>query len=135
VSDLQKICYNCENAHSAVIMKLKPVKDCYEDTPKLSKALREFASDPEARTFFHPDALCGDIDKLLMKLSSNLDPLKFAIDFNKIQALSAELKQIGNYDWSIYMAFDTFARQLDDLSTDLRSRRSKPWNAGSTRAK
>lgn len=119
VADLQKICFNCEKAYSAVLAKLMPVKDSYEDTSKLSKALREFACDPEARAFFHPDALCGDIDKLLMKLSNNLDSLKYAIDIRRIAGLRGELQQIGNYDLAIYAGFDEFAKQLDNLSTDL----------------
>jgi len=120
VADLQTICSNCEKSYSEVLVKLRPVKDSYQDTAALAKALRDFASDPETRAAFHPDSLCGDVDKLLFKLQNNLDPLKYSIDWRKITDLKGELGLIGSYDGAIYASFDEFARQLDELSTELR---------------
>jgi hypothetical protein len=123
VADLQTICSNCEKSYSQMLVKLRPVKDSYQDTAALAKALRDFASDPEARAAFHPHSLCGDVDKLLFKLRNNLDPLKYSVDVRKIDDLRRELQLIGNYDGAIYASFDEFAGQLDNLSTELQGTR------------
>jgi len=121
VADLQKICGNCERAYSNLFAKLRPIKDSYNDTAALSTALRTFASG--SRADFHPDNLCGDINALLFKLENNLDALKYSVDLRKIGDLKSELTLIGSYDNWIYASYDAFAKQLDNLATELQAAR------------
>lgn len=122
VMDLQRICSNCESAYSTVLARLSSVKDAYRADPtELAKALRAFAGDQETRDAFKPDHLCGEVDQLLTKLESNLDPLKYAIDVQKLRPLRSTLRDMGNVDAAIYQEYDEFARQLDQLGDDLES--------------
>ena len=45
ISDLQRICSNCDTAYSTVLARLRPVKDAYQDTGELADALRSFSAD------------------------------------------------------------------------------------------
>jgi hypothetical protein len=65
--------------------------------------------------------LCGDIDNLLFKLGNSLDTLKYSVDIRRLSDLRKELQLIGNLDSAIYASYDEFAKQLDDLSTELRT--------------
>ena len=119
INDLQKICSNVETAYSNVLAQLRPIKDSYQDSAALAKALRTFAADQETRDSFKPDHLCSEVDRLLSKLENNLDPLKYSVDVSKIRALKQNIRFIGNVDAAIYQAYDEFARDLDNLSTEL----------------
>ena len=121
ISDLQRICSNCDTAYSTVLARLRPVKDAYQDTGELADALRSFSADQETRDAFKPYHLCGEVDFLLDKLESNLDPLKYSVDIGKVQALKRNLRFLGDYDYEIYETYDVFARQLDGLATELQS--------------
>ena len=123
VQDLQKICQNCETSYEAVLKRLAPIKDTFRRPDELAKELRAFAADPKARQSFKPERLCGEIDHLLVRLESNLDPLKYAIDISRIQEVKRTLGLVGNYDAAIYRSYDEFARQLDELATQIRDPR------------
>jgi len=117
--DLQKICLNCEKAYETVLERLAPIKDAFQDPGSLGKALRSFAADTRTRDTFKPEHLCSEIDYLIMQLESYLDPLKYSIDVTRIGDLRRQLKSVGNYDDAIYQSYDGFARQLDDLASQL----------------
>jgi hypothetical protein len=117
--DLQQICLKCEKAYETVLKRLSPVKDAFQDPKSLAKALRGFATDTKTRNAFKPEHLCGEIDHLITRLESNLDPLKYSIDVMRIQDLRKHLQSVGNYDAAIYQSYDGFARQLDELATQL----------------
>jgi hypothetical protein len=91
VEDLQRICLNCEKALDTVLARLRPIKDSYQSTPNLTKELRAFAADTETRNAFKPEHLCGDIDRLIVRLQSNLDPLKYSIDYTRIEEVRRNL--------------------------------------------
>jgi hypothetical protein len=119
IAEFKEICDSCEEAHSIVIKRLRPIKDAFSDTAKLAKELRDFAADSKTRTAFKPDHLCGQIDNLLSGLENNLDPLKYSVDVRKLKVLKTQLSVIGHYDAVIYDAYDEFTRDLDNLATDL----------------
>ena len=75
-ADLQAICTNCDAAYDAVLTRLVPIKNAFADPTALAAELRAFAADAATRANFKPDHLCGQVDQLLIRLSSNLDPLK-----------------------------------------------------------
>ena len=122
-NDLQAICTKVDDAYKQTLKMLRPVKDNYADQAKLASALRDFATDPTTRDAFKPEHLCGEVDMLLQKLESHLDPLKYAIDVRKIQTLHDEFGRIGNVDAAIYYEYDQFTRDLDDLATELQATR------------
>ena len=119
VEDLQRICDNCETAFGTVLSRLRPIKDSYQSAPSLAKELRAFAADSETRDAFKPEHLCGEIDQLIVRLRSNLDPLKYSIDYTRIEDLRNNLDMVGDYDAEIYESYDDFAKQLDKLATQL----------------
>jgi hypothetical protein len=96
ISDLQNICSNIEDAYDSVIARLVPVKSAYNDPGKLAAELRSFAADAATRRQFKPEHLCGQVDGLMARLSSNLDPLRYSIDFRRINDLRNHLAQFGS---------------------------------------
>src|SRR5688572_7070390 len=84
IADLQTICDNCDAAYDAVLARLVPVKNAFADPATLASELRAFAADAATRNKFKPQHLCGQVDHLLARLSSNLDPLKYSIDYRRI---------------------------------------------------
>lgn len=119
VDAVQQVCSRCEDAYSAVITALRPVKDAFGKPADLSGALREFASDAATRARFKPDQLCGDIDQLLQRLASNADFLKYSLDVRNIQRLRNTLAQMNNYDGALRAYYDEYAREMDSLATEL----------------
>jgi hypothetical protein len=120
VADLQGICSNCENAYTAVLVRLVPVKNAFTNHASLATELRNFAADAKIRSQFKPYHLCGQIDHLLTDLSNNLNPLKYAVDFRRIEGLRSSLSQFGDFDGAIYTSYDEFAAQLDKIATQIR---------------
>jgi hypothetical protein len=119
VKDLQDICLNCEAAYDAVLTRLVPVKDALSNKNKLSTELRAFAADSETRDKFKPEHLCGQVDQLLARLSSNLDPLKYSVDYRRIEGLRESLNQFGSFDAAIYQSYDELTSQLDQIATQI----------------
>lgn len=120
-NDLQAICTKVDEAHKQTLKMLRPIKDNLNDRDELASALRDFATDPATRDAFKPEHLCGEVDALLQKLESNLDPLKYAVDVRKLRSLRDEFGRIGNVDAAIYHEYDAFTRDLDDLATELQA--------------
>jgi hypothetical protein len=119
VVDLQTICSNCESAYDAVLTRLVPVKNAFADRAALASELRAFAADKTTRNKFKPDHLCGQIDHLLVRLSSNLNPLKYSVDYRRIEDLRRSLNQFGGFDGAIYQSYDELAAQLDQIATQI----------------
>lgn len=118
-NDLQQICLKCEKAYDTVLTRLGPVKDTFQHPVNLANALRDFAADTVTRDAFKPEHLCGAIDHLIVRLASSLDPLKYSIAYTRIEKIRMHLSTVGNYDAAIYQSYDEFARQLDELATQL----------------
>ncbi|WP_455387740.1 hypothetical protein [Petrachloros mirabilis] len=119
VKDLQDICLNCEAAYDAVLTRLIPVKDAFSNKDKLSTELRAFRADSQTRDKFKPEHLCGQVDQLLARLGSNLDPLKYSVDYRRIEDLRKSLKQFGSFDAAIYQSYDDLTSQLDQIATQI----------------
>jgi hypothetical protein len=119
ISDLHSICGKCEDAYGAVLLKLRPVKDSFNDANTLSIELRNFATDVETRDRFKPERLCGEVDSLLDSLANNMDSLKYSIEWNRITSIRATLNGMGSYDAAIYASYDEFARGLDNIAGQL----------------
>ncbi len=119
VADLQAICTNCEAAYDAVLTRLVPVKQVFADPKALASELRAFAADTVTRGQFKPEHLCGQVDYLLTRVSSNLDPLKYAIDYRRIADLRQSLNQFGSFDGAIFQSYDAFVGELDRIATQL----------------
>ena len=97
-ADLQAICMNCDAAYDAVLTRLVPIKNAFADPIALAAELRAFAADGMTRASFKPDHLCGQVDQLLIRLGSNLDPLKYSIDCRRINDVRQYLQRFGNFD-------------------------------------
>lgn len=119
VVDLQTICTNCEAAYDAVLLRLVPVKNAFNSPDDFSNELRAFSADATTRSKFKPSHLCGQVDDLLMRISSNLDPLKYSVDFRRIGALRQSLQRFGNFDGAIYQSYDDLASELDRIATQI----------------
>ena len=121
IADLQAICSRCEDAYTAVIKQLRPVKDSYGDREALASALRTFAADNQTRSAFKPEHLCGEVDQLLQRLSSNIDWLKYSVDLRAVDRLRGAIGQMGNYDGQLRDYYDDHTRAMDDIATQLQS--------------
>ena len=120
-NELQSICSKCDMAYSTVLARLAPVKNSCSDAAKLAVELRTLAADQQTRAAFTPQHLCGEVDGLLMKLQSHLDPLKYSIDVRRIGVLRQSLETMGHFDDAISDSYDGFARDLDRIATELQA--------------
>ncbi len=118
-ADLNAICGACEAAYDAVLTRLVPVKNAFGDPTALATELRAFAADASTRAKFKPEHLCGHVDKLLVRLSSNLDQLKYSIDFRRIQDIRQLLQRFGDYDGAIFQSYDDLVAELDQIATQI----------------
>jgi hypothetical protein len=119
IYDLHSICGKCEDAYGSVLLKLRPVKDAFNDAALLSMELRNFATDVETRDHFKPEHLCGEVDAILDSLANNLDSLKYSVEWNRITSIRETLNGMGSYDAAIYASYDEFARALDTIAGQL----------------
>jgi hypothetical protein len=126
VADMQGICGNIETAYETVLTRLVPIKNAYSDPAKLAVELRTFAADAATRRQFKPEHLCGQVDVLMGRLSSTLDPLKYSIDFRRIEGLRQYLSQFGNVDGAIFESYDEFTNDLDQLATQMQDPQYDP---------
>ena len=118
-NELQSICSKCDTAYSTVLARLAPVKNSYSDAAGLAVELRTLAADQQTRAAFTPQHLCGEVDGLLLRLQSNLNALKYSIDFRRIGVLRQALETMGHFDDAISDSYDAFARDLDRIATEL----------------
>ena len=119
--ELQDICARCESAYEVVLARLAPIKNVISDPAALAKELRVFAADADTRAKFKPQHLCGQVDHLLVRLSSNLDPLKYSIDYRRIQDIRQLLQRFGDYDGAIFQSYDDLAAALDQIATEIQA--------------
>jgi len=119
VTDLQAICGNCDAAYDVVLARLVPVKNAFADPTSLAAELRSFAADAVTRQQFKPEHLCHQVDDLLARLGSNLDPLKYSVDVRRINSLRRSLNQFGDVDGAIFQSYDDVTRDLDQIATEL----------------
>jgi hypothetical protein len=96
-----------------------PVKDKFSDTVSLATELRAFAADMTTRQKFKPQHLCGQVDQLLTRLSSNLDPLKYSVDCRRINELRRYLQGFGDVDGAIFQSYDDLVAELDRVATQM----------------
>lgn len=120
-ADLQAICMNCDAAYDAVLDRLVPIKNAFVDPITLAAELRAFAADGTTRASFKPSHLCGEVDQLLIRLSSNLDPLKYSIDFRRINDVRQYLQQFGDFDAHIFQSYDELMAELDQIATEIQA--------------
>lgn len=120
-ADLQAICRNCDAAYDAVLTRLVPIKNAFADPTALAAELRAFAADSTTRASFKPDHLCGQVDQLLIRLSSNLDPLRYSIDFRRLAEVRQYLQRFGNFDGAIFQSYDEFVAELDRIATQIQT--------------
>jgi hypothetical protein len=98
-----------------------PIKNAFADPTALATELRAFAADGTTRANFKPDHLCGQVDQLLIRLSSNLDPLKYSIDCRRIDDVRQYLQQFGNFDGAIFQSYDELVAELDRIATQIQT--------------
>jgi len=125
VSELQGICSKCEDAYSALIVRLLPIKTAYGDAKTLAQELRLFGADNKTRAAFKPEHLCGEIDHLLQELKSNLSALGYSVRWSGLETLDETLKRMGNYDSELYHQYDQFRLELDQIATELERAKKK----------
>ena len=116
VVDLQGICSNCESAYDAVLTRLIPVKNAFAHPQQLAAELSAFATDATTRRQFKPEHLCGQVDQLLVRLASNLDPLKYSIDLRRINDLRQSLSRFGDVDGAIFQSYDELTTELGRIA-------------------
>ncbi|SAK93471.1 hypothetical protein AWB75_06679 [Caballeronia catudaia] len=119
--DLKAICMKCDAAYEAVLARLVPVKEAFSKPMDLAAELRAFAADGTTRANFKPEQLCGEVDELLIRLSSNLDPLKYSIDFRRIDDVRQYLVRFGNFDGAIFQSYDELVAELDRIATEIQT--------------
>jgi hypothetical protein len=118
-ANLQAICSACEAAYDAVLARLVPIKNAFGDPVALAAEIRTFAADAATRDKFKPEHLCGQVDRLLVRLGSNLDRLKYSIDFRRIQEIRQYLSKFGDYDGAIFESYDDLVAQLDEIASQI----------------
>ena len=87
----------------------------------MADAMRMFAADYETRKAFKPEHLCGEVDQLLQRLSSNADWLKYAVDLRGIERLRGAIRNMGSYDGELRDYYNDYTREMDQLATVLQS--------------
>ena len=125
VNDLQSICSKCEDAYSALLARLLPIKTAYSDPKNLVEQLRLFSADIGTRAAFKPEHLCGEIDHLLQELKSNLNSLGYSLRLSGLETLDETLRRMGNYDSELYHEYDQFRSELDDVATKISGSKKK----------
>jgi hypothetical protein len=66
-----------------------------------------------------PEHLCGEVDLLLSRLESNLDPLKYSLDVIRLSAIRDQLQRLGNFDVALRDSYDQFTKALDNIATQI----------------
>jgi hypothetical protein len=102
-----------------VLLRLVPVKNAFGDPDRLAVELRALAADTDTRDAFKPEHLCGEVDVLLSRIESNLDPLKYSLDIGRLRAIRDHLRAFGSFDAALNESYDTFARALDDIASQI----------------
>ena len=125
ITDLQDICSRCEDAYGAVIKQLQPVKDSFGEPETLANALGVFAADDQTRKAFKPEHLCGEVDQILQRLSSNVDWLRYSVDLREIERFRGAIASMGSYDGQLRDYYDDRTRAMNDIATQLKSQLSE----------
>jgi hypothetical protein len=118
-TSLQEICTACEGAYDAVLARLVPIKNSFGNPVALATEIRAFAADSATRDKFKPEHLCHQVDQLLVRLGSNLDPLKYSIDCRRIKEIRQYLSRFGDYDGAIFESYDDLVAQLDKIASEI----------------
>ena len=118
--DLQSVCSNCISAHSEFVTQISTVTCVLDDPFQLADKAEAFATNRKLRTAFKPDRLCGVVVNLLVRIRSNLDPLKYSVDLGRISDLEKQLTEFNSLDNSLYQQFDSFNAKLRKDLIDLR---------------
>jgi hypothetical protein len=118
-ASLQAICTACESAYDTVLARLVPIKNAFGDPVTLAAEIRAFAADSATRDKFKPEHLCHQVDQLLVRLGSNLDPLKYSIDCRRIKEIRQYLNRFGDYDGAIFESYDDLVAQLDKIASQI----------------
>src|SRR5688572_4025182 len=116
ISELTAVCEKCDDAYSSLLVRLKPVRATVKQPDKLVAELRSLAGDASARKKFKPEKLCTEIDKLLLDLSSNVNALKYSVNFLSIKRLRLVLTSMGNYDNALYRQYDEFMWEMQAIA-------------------
>ena len=125
IADMQAICSRCDDAYTAVLAALRPVKDSFQDRDALARSLLAFSADGGTRSAFKPEHLCGEVDQILQRLTSNVDWLKYSVDIRGIARLRGVISSMGSYDGQLWDYYDDHTRAMDDLATELKSEASE----------
>jgi hypothetical protein len=106
-------------------------KNAFFDKSKLASELRSFGADAEPRSKFKLERLCGQVDELLIRLASDLDPLKYSVEYRRIDDLRDGLFRSRSVDTAIREAYDELTSQLDNIATQI----NDPASDGEGRAR
>jgi hypothetical protein len=98
-----------------------PIKNAFANPPALAAELRAFAADATSRANFKPEHLCGEVDQLLIRLRSNLDPLKYSLDCQHIDDVRQYMQRFGNFDGAIFRSYDDLVTELDGIATQMQA--------------
>ena len=121
IKDLHAICLKCETAYETVLLRLVPVKNALQDPDRLATELRSLASDVDTRDAFKPEYLSGEADVLLSRLENNLDPMKYALEVNRLKEIREHVEKLGYFDPLLNTSYDQFMRALDSIATQIQT--------------
>ncbi|MCA9298175.1 MAG: hypothetical protein KDA28_03865, partial [Phycisphaerales bacterium] len=116
---LTRICASYEDAYRFIYERLVPVKAAYGDPDRLAYELRAFAADSECREKFGHSHLCGEITGLIDQLDNQLDPTRYSIAIGRLGQLRESLHEFGRFDGSMSIAYEEFARELDEIASQI----------------
>jgi septation ring formation regulator EzrA len=119
VTQLRKVCSDCDGAYDELITRLVPLRDVHVPPQKLAQELRTFAADTNTRNLFKPEGLCKDINDLLEAMNDNLKALKYSVDVFAISDIQAHLQQLGDYDHQMYHQYDRFRNDLHRIADQI----------------
>lgn len=110
------VCSKCDDAYSAMLKRLSPVKKVYRAPKQLATELHKLKADTALRARFKPEGLCSEIDGLLDDMSSALSSLPYSVHFLAIGELKSALRSMGNYDAALYHQYDSFMNELESVA-------------------
>jgi len=119
IGETQSICSTCDDACSALLERLVPVRKAYRAPMRLSGELISLAGDANIRRQFKPEGLCSEIDQLLADFENALSGLRYSVHMLSISEIRNILRSMGNYDSALYHQYDMFMNRIGHLGEEI----------------
>lgn len=119
IRDTLAVCSTCDDAYSALLDRLIPIKKAFRSPSRLADELVALAGDSKMRKRFKPEGLCSEIDQLLVDFQSHLNGLRYSVHVLSISEIRDALRSMGSYDQALYHQYDSLMSQIGAIGSEL----------------